>query len=192
MYQNVRGIKSKLRIWRNNLHLAEQNLIAATVTFLHNSVEDTELTNGEWNVLRGDRGTPCGGVLLMARNPIVLRRRRELETSSGEDLWSSFTWHGSPVYVCVVYIKPSATDSDYMSWFTKVESFINDLKGTVIILGDLNLNSASLNICNYYCYFLTFSNMCERNIVENMHGGMLDVVLVQERANLHDVSLIEI
>ncbi|KAF9405624.1 hypothetical protein HW555_013728 [Spodoptera exigua] len=84
------------------------------------------------HVLRRDRGTPCGGVLLMARAPIVLRRRRELETECGEDLWASFTCRSSrsSVYVCVVYIKPSATDSDYMTWFTKVESFINDLKGT--------------------------------------------------------------
>ena len=189
IYQNVRGIKSKLRMWRINLHIIDQDLIAATETFLDTSVEDTELVNSEWNVLRRDRGTPCGGVLLMARSPIVLRRRREFETDCGEDLWSSFKWHGHPIYVCVVYVKPSATDSDYMTWFTKVESFVNDLKGTVIILGDLNLNSASLSVLNYYCYFLTFCNMCERNAVENMYGGMLDVVLVQESASLHDVSV---
>ncbi|KAJ8706037.1 hypothetical protein PYW07_010814 [Mythimna separata] len=33
-------------------------------------------------MLRRDRGTPCGGVLLMARAPIVLRRRSELETDN--------------------------------------------------------------------------------------------------------------
>lgn len=129
-------------------------------------------------------------VLLMARPPIVIRRRHELETSCGEDLWASFTWHGRSVYVCVVYIKPSATDDVYMDWFTKVESFINDLKGTIIILGDLNLNSASVNIKSYYCYYLTFCNLCDRNVVKNMHEGMLDVVLVRESAGLCEVSVI--
>uniref|UniRef100_A0A2A4JG69 PHD-type domain-containing protein n=1 Tax=Heliothis virescens TaxID=7102 RepID=A0A2A4JG69_HELVI len=93
-YDNVRGLKTKLPTWRNNLALLEHNLAAVTETFLDSSIADSELETGDWNVLRRDRNTPCGGVLLAARTPLVLHRRREYETDSGEDLWASFTCHG--------------------------------------------------------------------------------------------------
>ncbi|KAH9638826.1 hypothetical protein HF086_012779 [Spodoptera exigua] len=58
---------------------------------------DSELVIGDWSILRRDRDTLCGGVLLAARTPLALRRRREYETDSGEDLWASFTWQDSIV-----------------------------------------------------------------------------------------------
>lgn len=188
-YQNVRGLKTKLRTLRNNLHLIPHDLVAITETYLDDSVGDAELTDRHWSVHRRDRKSPCGGVLLAARSPITLHRRPELETDCGEDLWTSFTWHGSTCFICVVYIKPKSTDFDYIRFFCKVESFINDLKAPVLILGDLNLNSASLSILNYYCYFLSYCSLSEKNAVNNVHGGKLDVVLIQEGDKLYEVSV---
>lgn len=71
LYQNVRGLKTKLRTWQNNLHALEHDLVVVTESFLDNSVEDSEVACGEWKVLRRDRKTPCGGVLLAARSPIA-------------------------------------------------------------------------------------------------------------------------
>ncbi|KAF9797199.1 hypothetical protein SFRURICE_006181 [Spodoptera frugiperda] len=146
---------------------------------------DSELEGGDWCILRRDRNAPCGGVLLAARTPLVLRRRREYETECGEDLWASFVWHGLAFLVCVMYIKPSASDEDYMSWFCKTEGFIQDFKGFVLIMGDLNLNSASNNIINYYYYFLSFCSLVDKNDIFNVHGGKLDVILVRE--GFHEV-----
>lgn len=188
-YQNVRGLKTKLRTWRNSLLLLEHNLVAATETFLDASVNDSELACDNWSILRRDRSAPCGGVLLAAREPIVLRRHTELETDTGEDLWASFTWHGRCIYVCVVYIKPSAKDEQYMTWFCKLESFVNDLKGLILIFGDINLNSASKNINNYYCYFMSYCSLHEKNVVTNMYGGMLDIVLVQENILAREIKV---
>ncbi|XP_022818660.1 uncharacterized protein LOC111351123 [Spodoptera litura] len=179
------GLKTKLSTWRNHLSLLEQNLVAITETFLDSSVLDSEIETGDWCILRRDRNAPCGGVLLAARAPLVLRRRREYETECGEDLWASFTWHSLAFLVCVVYIKPSANDEDYMSWFCKTEGFIHDFKGFVVIMGDLNLNSASNNITNYYCYFLSFCSLVDKNDILNVHGGKLDVILVRE--GFHEV-----
>lgn len=189
LYQNVRGLKTKLPLWRNNLALSEHNLVAVTETFLDSSVEDSELICGDWNIIRRDRSTPCGGVALAARAPIVLRRRRDLETDNGEDLWASFTWHGRSVFMCVVYLKPSASESDYMRWFYKIETSAITLKAPIIILGDINLNSASLTVNNYYWYFLSYCNLSEKNVVNNAFGGMLDVVLVQDSDYVHHVSV---
>lgn len=189
LYQNVRGIKTKLSTWRNNLSLLDHHIVAATETFLDSSVGDMEVSSNDWSVLRRDRGTPCGGVLIAARAPILLRRRPEFETTDGEDLWASFTWRGRVVYVCVVYIKPSAIDADYMQWFTKIEAFINSIKGSVLILGDLNLNSSSLTIRNYFCYFMSFCGLNEKNNLKNLHGGVLDVALFRESEEVQDVII---
>ncbi|CAH0715914.1 unnamed protein product, partial [Brenthis ino] len=163
-----------------NLLLQACDIVAVTESFLDDTVEDAEISGGSWSVLRRDRGSPCGGVLIVARPGILLQRRRELETDSGEDLWVSCNIQGRSMFICVIYIKPSASDEDYMNLFCKIESFIFDLKGLVVILGDLNLNSASYNIVCYYSYFVTLCGLTEHNNIVNTHGSILDVVLVQE------------
>ncbi|CAH0727670.1 unnamed protein product, partial [Brenthis ino] len=180
LYQNVRGLKTKTKTWTMNLLLQACDIVAVTESFLDDTVEDAEISGGSWSVLRRDRGSPCGGVLIVARPGILLQRRRELETDSGEDLWVSCNIQGRSMFICVIYIKPSASDEDYMNLFCKIESFIFDLKGLVVILGDLNLNSASYNIVCYYSYFVTLCGLTEHNNIVNTHGSILDVVLVQE------------
>lgn len=57
------------------------------------------------------------------------------------------------------------------------------------MVGDLNLNSASINVNNYYCYFLSYCSMCEKNVVSNLHGSMLDVVLVRESTEVLSIRV---
>ncbi|CAK1552189.1 unnamed protein product [Leptosia nina] len=164
LYQNVRGLKTKLTSWRNSIAALDNHLIAVTESFLDGSVEDQELICVGWSVLRRDRKTPCGGVLIAARAPILLKHCKELQTDAGEDLWASFVWLGRKIFVCVVYIKPSAGDSEYMAWFCKVESFIHSLKAfTVIIL--------------------------EHNTVPNCHGRFLDVILTRESDEVRGITV---
>jgi hypothetical protein len=191
-YQNIRGLKTKLRYWRENLHLLDHDFVAVTETFLDSSVQDAELCSGGWGVIRRDRATFGGGVLIATRPGITLDRRRDIETDCGEDLWVSFKMHNVNVHLCVVYINPRVKDDAYMNWFHTVETNINDLKGMVIIAGDLNSNSSTLSIRNYYCYFLSICGMREMNNVFNSNGGKLDVVLVSERfESVASVSLLE-
>jgi hypothetical protein len=176
----VRGIKTKLRTWNTNLSLSEHDVVAATETFLDESIMDTEVVYGDRCVIRRDRGSWGGGVLITARSGISLQRRSHLETVSGEDLWTVIAINGLTVFLCVVYIPPSAKDSVYLEWFFKVESFINDLNDPVLIVGDINMNSASQNIRTNYNYFMTFCNLCDQNNILNSFGGKLDIVLTRE------------
>ncbi|KAF9824592.1 hypothetical protein SFRURICE_004049 [Spodoptera frugiperda] len=155
------------------------DIVAATETFLDSSVGDMEVSSYDWSVLRRDRGTPCGGVLIAARAPILLRRRPELETTDGEDLWASFTWRGRAMYVCVVYIKPSAKDADYMKWFTKIEAFINSVKGIFV----------PYNKKLFLLLFMSFCGLNEKNNLKNLHGGVLDVALFRESEEVQDVII---
>lgn len=107
-YQNVRGIKTKLTTWRNILSLLEHNIVGATEIFHDGSVGDMEVLSKDWTILRRDRSTQCGGVLLAAHPPILLHHHPEFESDTGVDLWASFMWRGRSIYICVVYIKPRA------------------------------------------------------------------------------------
>lgn len=188
IYQNVRGLNTKLPYFRKNLHCLDCHLVAVTETFLRDGVNDGELAAEDWSVLRKDRNNAIlgtgggGGVLLLARPGISLVRRRDLETDRGEDLWASVIIGNTTFYVCVVYIPPRSLDSVYWSFFEKVESFILSLKGYVIIVGDINLNPqySSKSILNYYCYFTSVCNLYEKNNVKHAYNGQLDVVLTQD------------
>lgn len=95
-------------------------------------------------------------------------------------MWCSFSLYNVTFYVAVIYIPPRSSDSTYMDLFHTIESKIDSLNGPVVLLGDLNLNSASLNINTYYCYFLNYCDLLDTNNVHNSYGGKLDVVLVQQ------------
>ena len=180
----MRGLNTKLKYFRQSLLTLGSDFIAVTESFLSASVENPEVTDGGWSVIRRDRSTGHGGggVLLAARPGIIMRRRLELETLTGEDLWVSLATEKITCHVCVVYIHPRAKDDVYMCFFQKVESIIASLKGAVIICGDLNLNPirTSLSILSYYCYFLNVCGLTEMNEVVNAYGGKLDVILVTE------------
>lgn len=146
-------------------------------------MHDAEVASDGWSLLRRDRATYAGGVLLAARPGLSVRRRPELESDRGEDLWVSFTIEQTIFNICVVYIPPKSPESVYLHFFQNVESLIDSLKGTVLIVGDLNLNPlyTSINILSYYCYFTTVCRLTEMNEVKNAYGGTLDVVLLREQ-----------
>jgi hypothetical protein len=58
--------------------------------------------------------------MLAARPGLSVYRLVDLETASGEDLWVTIKVHSLTVFVCVVYIPPSSSNSVYMDWFTKL------------------------------------------------------------------------
>lgn len=193
IYQNVRGLNTKLTSFKQNLLSTESDIVAVTESFLTDAVDDTELVGGEWSVVRRDRATGArgGGVLLAARPGLEMQRHPNFESKLGEDLWVTFIKNDITCYMCVVYIPPSASDDVYMSWFHAVESVLITIDGIVLIVGDLNLNPlyTSQSVLCYYAYFLSVCGLCEKNVVMNAHGGMLDVVLVSER--LVEVDVLE-
>lgn len=182
-----------MKFFRQSVLAHESDIVVATESWLSASVEDPELVGDAWSILRRDRvtGRQGGGVLVAARPGISLRRRREFETVDGEDLWTSFVLGETLFHLCAVYIPPNSSESVYMQFFQKIESFIDSI-GVVIIVGDLNLNPkyASTSVLSYFCYFTTVCELKEMNEVVNAHGGVLDVVLVRERA--HGVSVSEV
>ncbi|KAI8434147.1 hypothetical protein MSG28_012272 [Choristoneura fumiferana] len=89
IYQNVRGLNTRLSFFKHNLLCLDCDVIAVTESFLTDSIENPELVGNEWSVERRDRtsGARGGGVLLAARPGLVdgLGGRYKDDVDSGNE-----------------------------------------------------------------------------------------------------------
>lgn len=69
-------------------------MVAVSETNLDNSFENAEVVPDGWTPLRRDRAGRGEGVLLASRteSTMQLKRRHDMETGGGEDLWASFSF----------------------------------------------------------------------------------------------------
>ncbi|XP_048477767.1 uncharacterized protein LOC125488663 [Plutella xylostella] len=75
-YQNVRGLRTKLDHFRNNLSIATSELYAITESGCNDSIFDAEIVPPAHDIVRCDRndGRKQGGVLLVAKPTYELRK----------------------------------------------------------------------------------------------------------------------
>lgn len=90
LYQNVRGLKSKINeVFRNSLS-CEQHVLCLTETWLNSSVSSSELFCDSYNVYRRDRETTAsnkqeGGGVLIAVDGTFRSSQRDSWSSGAED-----------------------------------------------------------------------------------------------------------
>lgn len=153
-------------------------MVAVTETWLDSSVADAELFSEGWNVLRRDRASRGGGVLLAARSYYQLERRRDLESGDGEDLWARLSFGDEYLFICVVYLSPRATASMYEAFFDKLVCMCDSIDSSrLLVLGDFNLFSAPSDVLAQYRYYTTYCALGQYNCIPNASGRMLDLVL---------------
>ncbi|KAJ2937264.1 hypothetical protein O0L34_g19366 [Tuta absoluta] len=123
-----------------------------------------------------------GGALLMAKAELQLKwvplpPEYDVQRAAFE-LVCATVYNGSQFLFlcCVFYIPPGAADREYMAMFHILEQICIKYE-KVILVGDLNLYSASHDIQCYYAYFLSFCEFLQCNEVGNQNNRMLDVVL---------------
>lgn len=181
-YQNVRGLRSKTALFHKNVSTSQHDLIAVTETFLTSSVNDGEMFPSDFVVLRKDRNGDAGwgGVLLATRNTCVVRQIQDIDglTSDMEVLFAIITWKKIKFLCGVVYLPPNYNDNQYLSVLNCIENVICQYSSlNVILFGDFNLNSCSINVKNQFECFTNFCGFHQANNILNKKGGMLDLVL---------------
>lgn len=87
MYQNVRGLKSKTIDFYNNILNSDHDIILITETWLNDSVLNSELSDGRYEVFRRDRGSNGGGVMMLCSRRLNARARTEWQRDHIECLW---------------------------------------------------------------------------------------------------------
>ncbi|CAG4990002.1 unnamed protein product [Colias eurytheme] len=173
--------------------MSDCDIIALTETFLTSSVLSGELFPPGYEVLRADRAGDVGwgGVLLAVRDCYTLHRLTNVDglTSEMEIIFAIVSWKNVKFLFCVVYLPPNYNDHQYLSVLNCIENVIcqyPDLE--IIIVGDFNLNSCSINVKNNFDFFCEFCELTQFNNVCNKYDGLLDLVLSGLGSNHISVS----
>lgn len=164
--------------------MANADLFAITETGCNDSIHDAEICPPGFTILRCDRadGRKQGGACLVATPRFELRRVSLPNDVNVDD--HMFELVCANVYLrkrcmfllCVLYIPPGSSDSEYMIIFNIIEQLCNKYRD-IVVLGDFNLYSCSVAISNYYEYLETFCEFTQSNVVRNCNGRYLDLVL---------------
>ncbi|CAD0206703.1 unnamed protein product [Chrysodeixis includens] len=185
LYQNVRGLRTKTSKFLSLLESSDSDLFAITETGCNESINDAEISLPGYSLLRCDRsdGRKQGGVLLMCTQRFELRRipflnNINIDAHSFEMVCAAVHIQNRFLFTCcVVYIPPKADESEYMILFNVLEQICVKYKNNVVILGDFNLYSCNVNVCNYFEYFVSFCEVIQCNKVPNCNSRQLDLVL---------------
>lgn len=151
IYQNVRGLRTKIDEFNYSLLASNADLVCVTETWLNSQFLDAELAASNYNILRRDRNyalsnsTAGGGCLVAYRNNLMVERLPEYETDLGlvEDLWLKVKLSDSYLHVCVIYMTPRAPIGSYVEHLGKVRDCVVDADSSshFLLLGDYNLRN---------------------------------------------------
>jgi Reverse transcriptase (RNA-dependent DNA polymerase) len=184
LYQNVRGLMSKLSQFRCNVQVHDVDIIAVTETWLDSSVFDSELFDCNYIVFRRDRATRGGGIMIAIRNNLVYDcKRLNIMETINEDLWVEFMYKRSFFIICVVYFPPNSDSSSIELFFDNLLANSNYLFGkNIVIFGDFNPHCHNTMLRNIDIT-VNFFNLKQINNVPNAFNGILDYVLINDCTN---------
>lgn len=175
-YQNVRGLRTKLDNFRNNITLFNADLYGITESSCNESIQDAEIIPRGYKILRCDRadGRKQGGALLVASQRFEIRAVTMLDASINSCVFelvcaTVHLYNRFLFLCCVVYIPPGSTENEYMNLFQIIEKLCNRYR-QIIVIGDFNLYSCPVNISNYYECFLSYCEFTQSNSVPNSLG----------------------
>lgn len=193
-YQNVRGLRSKLRELRTNVHLVDFDLFAFTETNLTTSHFVTELGFQNFTVFRCDRSVSTsrkssgGGVLLAVSHSIPCSQISS-NINTIEQVFIRLSLGRLRCVVGLVYIPPASSVDTYSAYWVEVARvralYPHD---AFFLFGDYNLPDISWNTdADFFPSGSTlqssvtieqvlFLDLRQRNLVPNHNGRILDLV----------------
>ncbi|XP_022819582.1 uncharacterized protein LOC111351717 [Spodoptera litura] len=201
-YQNVRGLRTKTQTFNNNLAASNYDIVAITETGLNSSMHDGELIPPGFNVLRCDRmdGRKQGGVLLAVRSRFQLARlpADNVDTALFELVCATVNSRNNNCLFlcCVVYIPPKCDAEQYMHLFRILENICIKYE-KVVVIGDFNMPSATLEVNSYFEYMSAFCGFQQVNEIVNINNCKLDLLLTtllpgDIKVHLADESLVSV
>lgn len=198
LYQNVRGLRTKL----SNLYVESFNInhqvLVFTETWLNNNFLSTEILCNKFNIFRRDRETYGGGVLIAVANSLYAERVNIDSFVDIEFIAVVIKLKHKRFLVTCSYIPPSSPQSLYIQHAEAIKhiaQFSNELD-TLIVMGDFNLPSLSWKFVPEDKYYVPiklsdsskdFINMLQDmglfqiNGVINDFSKILDLILVTDK-----------
>lgn len=148
LYQNVRGLRTKIDSVRLGIESSDADIICLTETWLNNNYNDSEFLQNNWIVHRKDRsvsGVTRGGGCMVIHNEFM-KSMRVCELESGidfvDDIWIRFEIPSGYLYLCTVYITSMNNNNNITkSYLDKLNENLMKLDSSdrVLIIGDFNI-----------------------------------------------------
>lgn len=198
MYQNVRGLRTKLNLLRTNVPCLNYDFFALTETWLCDSIHDNELNFKNYNIFRYDRDHHSskykrgGGVALCIlkkfpairlNTPILCLEHLIVEVKLN---------HKSKIVLVVCYIPPSSLLSSYVSFINSLEWLQSTLPTNhkILIMGDFNLPLVTFSSDNNGLHinggtsersdvlfdFFSENGFLQYNLIKNHVNSQLDLI----------------
>lgn len=132
-YQNVRGLRTKLKDFKLNVNANSHDIILITESWLHSGIFDSEIVDlSEYSIFRRDRGSTSsgkiegGGVFIAVKNYLKPSSIQGFQ-SDAEDAWAQISLGNHKISLCCVYLPPGNKES--ASYFTtKLESLKKNVR----------------------------------------------------------------
>lgn len=194
-YQNVNGIKTKLRDFYVNLSLSDWECIALTETWLQSNIMDYEIFDDRYVIYRKDRDlkkmgmSDGGGVILAISSSYQSERLEFLEAECVESIFVKlFINEAEFIILGLVYFRPETPLHNYVAFFNTIEEGLKDIGDCGLFLtGDFNLPILSKSFVggdlilpkrdDFVRQQFAFFNLSQYNRVLNSNGYCLDYVL---------------
>lgn len=146
-YQNVRGLRTKLRELTSGLPAHTADIYALTETWLCEGINDQELGFRNLNVFRTDRSSETsnkgiGGGVLLAVKKSILAYKVATKCKSIESVYVAIRIKGCQLVVGNVYLPPKCsmeTISNFIEELDEVRSHFSNSE--ILLCGDFNLRN---------------------------------------------------
>ena len=198
LYQNCRGLKTKTNEFLNSIESSNYDVILVTETWLTDSINDGELFDNRYSVIRKDRNNEIankkggGGVLLGVKtkyNVSVI----EPTDNKFDCILVKLNLDYFIVYLCVIYFPPKSHVLLYNEFYDFLETNVPE-GSSILLIGDFNLSEVTgsdfgfLDHTQTYRDLRNFAEIYQLNSindVQNMHGKTLDLAFT----NIPNVDL---
>lgn len=191
VYQNVRGLNTKINTFFKSVSHGEYDVVALTETWLQDDVKTSEIFPDEYIVFRKSRDVIStqlnrgGGVLVAAKQHLnaehVDLREFNSQFPSIDIVACKCLLKFKKLFIFAVYIPPSISLNELEYFFECLEQLDNVFDNKVIIFGDFNVpsfNSPNLNSRDFCIInnFLQYTDLIQCNNIVNDSGRLLDLV----------------
>ena len=186
-----------LNCFQDLVYSEQIDIVCVNETWLNGNIDDSEILNSDYTILRKDRETRGGGVLLAIKSDSFksvreVHQNQYLEIISAEITTSS----NSRLLICSCYRPPNADQN----WLNNFNHYLNDVCScyeNIILVGDFNMphiswNSPENTTGAIEISFLDLMNdyfLSQLNNKPTRRNNVLDLVLtnVPNLVNIHEV-----
>lgn len=196
---NSRSLVNKLGLFQSFVTVSSYKIYAIVETWCNNFIFDNEITVPHFQIIRKDRDSRGGGVLLLIHDSIPFRELAQSAPNSSETVAVEIFVPQS-IIICLTYFPPDVNPLFVNATLAYFSSITMTGDQNCILMGDFNMPhigwhslSSKNSISKVFCDFVFDNNLIQ--LVESpthSKGNILDLVLTNSVNQVVDLSVLSL